>query len=109
AELIGYFDRLIDDRRRDPGDDFMSTLIEGAFDEGRMSRDELIANCIFVAGAGHVTTARILCNGANALLRDPTLRARLAADPSLPRPAVEEVCRWEPPVQITPRIMRSAM
>ena len=105
AELVCYFDRLIDERRGNGADDFMSTLVSLALDAGGMSRDELIANCIFVALGGHETTARLLCNAVHGLLRDPTQRLRLATDPTFGKPAVEELCRWEPTVQIAARTM----
>jgi hypothetical protein len=66
----------------------------------------LIANSIFLAAAGHETTARLICNAVHALLRDPSHRTWSSHEPVVDRASVEELCRWEPTVQVAPRMLR---
>ena len=103
AEARAYFRALVEQRRADPGDDLLSLLI-AVRDEGSMlSEDELLANCLLVLSAGHETVTNLIGNGALALLQHPEQQARLRADPGCIRSAVEELLRYEPPVQRVPR------
>ena len=86
------------DRRTRPGDpdkDVLTRLILGEADGGRLSEPELLQNCIFILNAGHETTTNLIGNALVALTEWPDERARLVADPSLMRPAVEEFLRFE--------------
>ncbi len=85
-------------------DDLLSALI-AAEDEGDvLSDDELVDNVTLLYLAGHETTVNLIGNGTNALLDHPDQLARLVADPSLDANAVEELLRWDSPVQFSRRI-----
>ena len=96
--------RLVRERRSDPGPDLLSAMI-AASDEGeRLSADELYANALFLMTAGHETATNLLSNAILTLLRHPDQLALLAQDMSLLNAAIEEVLRFEGPVQIAARI-----
>jgi cytochrome P450 len=106
-ELRAYFLGLIAKRRDDPRDDLISALI-AAEDQGHvLSEAELVSTCGLLLIAGHETTVNLVANGTLALLRHPGELARLRVDPALIRSAVEEVLRYDPPVQMTARIALS--
>ena len=91
-------------KRENPGDDLLSALI-AADDEGDMlSDDELIDQVMLLYIAGHETTVNLIGNGVLALLRNPSELERLRAEPGLIVNAVEELLRYDPPVQMTRRI-----
>ena len=95
---------LIERKRSDPGDDLLTALI-AAEDQGDMLTDEeLIAQVILIYIAGHETTVSLIGNGTLALLHHRDQLERLQADPSLDANAVEELLRYDPPVQMTRRI-----
>ncbi len=101
--LRGYLRELIAERRAHPADDLLSALI-AAEDQGQaLSEPELVSMCVLLLVAGHETTVNLIANGTLALLRHPEALARLAADPSLAGSAVEELLRYDSPVQFTSR------
>ena len=103
-EIRGYFDRLVNDRRRSLGDDLLSGLI-AAEDEGdRLTHDELLDTTVLLFGAGHETTVNLISGGVANLLLHPTEERRLRDDPRLIGAAVEELLRFGPPVQVSARI-----
>lgn len=106
GELIQYFVGLLEERRTHPSDDLLSALVAARSEGDRLSDQELIATTILLFVAGHETTSNLIGNGTLALLRHPDqaswLRAR-ADDAAAVRNAVEELLRYDPPVQITGR------
>ena len=94
-ELSSHLSRLIDERRRSPRDDIISGLT-GVRD---FSDDELISTCITLVLAGHGTTMNLIGNGMHALLRHPDQMQRLRRDPSLIITAIEEILRYDNPLQ----------
>src|SRR6266540_2480899 len=101
--LRGYLRELIAERRAHPANDLLSALI-AAEDQGQaLSEPELVSMCVLLLVAGHETTVNLIANGTLALLRHPEALARLAADPSLAGSAVEELLRYDSPVQFTSR------
>jgi pimeloyl-[acyl-carrier protein] synthase len=101
--LRGYLGALIAERRAHPAGDLLTALI-AAEDEGhKLSGAELVSMCVLLLVAGHETTVNLIANGMLALLRDPAARARLQADAALARSAVEELLRYDSPVQFTSR------
>jgi cytochrome P450 len=97
CEFVGYVNRAIDARRRDPGDDLLSRLIQ-AQGAGELSRTELVSSVFQLLLAGDETTVNLIGNGVLELLRHPDQLARLRARPELIDSAVEEVMRFNGPV-----------
>ncbi|MFJ8751913.1 cytochrome P450 [Streptomyces sp. NPDC102441] len=95
-----YLDQLIEAKRRAPGDDLMSALIQAHDDDGdRLSPDELVGMAFVLLVAGHETTVNLISNGVRALLDHPEQLALLRARPELIDGAVEEMLRYDGPVQ----------
>lgn len=97
--LGSYFDGLIHERRQAPGDDLVSALAALEENGDRLSHEELLGMCVLLLVAGHETTMNLLGNGLHALLAHEGERQRLGADPSLIESAVEEMLRYDAPVQ----------
>jgi cytochrome P450 len=102
--LSGYFRELIAERRAAPRDDMLSALIAAEEAGDKLNEDELLATCILLLVAGHETTVNLIGNGTLALLRHPDELRRLREDPGLIATAVEELLRFDGPVQRTARI-----
>ena len=102
-----YFNDLIPKRRENPGDDLLSLMIQ-AEDEGeKLTREELIASATLLLGAGFETTTNLIGNGTYALLKNRDQWELLVQDPGLAKGAVEELLRYDSPVQIaTPRVAK---
>jgi cytochrome P450 len=103
VNLEGYFLRLIAERRKRPGGDLLSLLIRGEA-EGRMSAEELSAQCQMLLVGGHLTLIDQLANAVHAFLRHPAQLQKLRVDPSLIGSAIEEVLRYDPPVSFVHRV-----
>jgi cytochrome P450 len=101
--LAGYFRELIAERRASPRSDLLSALIAAEEAGDRLSENELLATCILLLVAGHETTVNLIGNGTMALLRHPDQLRRLREDPGLIASAVEELLRYDGPVQRTAR------
>jgi cytochrome P450 len=99
-----YFLELIAERRRVPEDDLLSALVAAEDAGDRLTERELLSTCTLLLVAGHETTVNLIANGALALLRHPDELGRLRDDPSIARTAVEELLRFDPPVQLTARV-----
>ena len=98
-----YFRSLIAERRDAPRDDLLSALVAVEERGDTLTEEELLATLTLLLVAGHETTVNLIGNGTLALLRNPDQRRRLRDDPSLAKNAVEEVLRYDPPVQMTVR------
>ena len=103
VEFAAYFRDLANERRRAPREDLLSALVAVEAEGDRLTEDELIAMCILLLVAGHETTVNLIGNGTLALLRNPEQFARLHEDPSLIKSTVEELLRYDSPVQLTAR------
>src|SRR2546421_1610898 len=99
-----YFQQLFELRRRSPGDDLTTQLVQAEEDGSKLSNEELTANIILLFGAGHETTVNLIGNGLLALYRNPDQLALLKANPSLITNAVEEFLRYDSSVQLTGRV-----
>jgi cytochrome P450 len=100
-----YLQALVAERRRRPGDpdvDVLTRLIVG--DGEPLSDTELLHQCIFLLNAGHETTTNLIGNGVHALLAHRGEWERLAADSDLITTAVEELLRFESPLQLNNRL-----
>jgi len=102
--LAEYFRALIAERRAAPRGDMLSDLIAAEEAGDKLSEDELLATCILLLVAGHETTVNLIGNGTLALLRHPAQLRRLRENPGLIGSAVEELLRYDGPVQRTARI-----
>ncbi|ADP83072.1 cytochrome P450 [Pseudofrankia inefficax] len=102
VELGGYLGALADAGRRQPRDDLLSGLATDDGPDGRLTREEIMANAALLLIAGHETTVNLIANGMLTLLRHPEILARLRREPDLATRLVEELLRYEPPVQYLP-------
>ncbi len=104
ARLVDYFHALLRERERRPRDDLTSLMLRAEHEGERLTRDEVVANCILLLFAGHETTTNLLGNGLFHLLRHPAEAALLRADPPLLHGAVEELLRYDGPVPATVKV-----
>jgi cytochrome P450 len=102
--LTDYFRALIRQRRASPRNDLLSALIAAEEAGDKLSEDELLASSILLLVAGHETTVNLIGNGTLALLRHPDQLRRLRENPGLIVGAVEELLRYDGPVQRTARM-----
>lgn len=105
-EFSQYFFALADDRRANLGDDLLSALLRAEEAGDRLSTEELLSLFMLLFVAGHETTSNLIGNGTLALLRHPEQLAALRAEPELVVPAIDELLRYDSPVQLTARIAR---
>ncbi|WP_067484072.1 cytochrome P450 [Actinomadura hibisca] len=103
-ELVGIARELIAHKRAHPADDLFSALIAAEQDGDRLSDEELIAQLVLLYVAGHETTVNLISGGVLALLRHPDQLALLRERPDLAANAVEEMLRYDSPVQQSRRI-----
>ncbi len=102
-QLGQYLAGLIEEHRRAPGDDLLSALATDEAPEGRLSLIELISTAVLLLIAGHETTVNLITNGMLTLLRHPEALERLRDTPQAAAATVEELLRYEPPVQLLPQ------
>jgi cytochrome P450 len=105
-EFKEYLARLVDQRRRKPGDpesDVLTRLIQGEKSGERLSALELYHNCIFLLNAGHETTTNLIGNGLWLLLNYDSEMERLRNEPALLATAIEEMLRYDGPIQLNNR------
>src|SRR5262245_31747833 len=100
-----YFEELIERRRRAPRADLLSDLIAAEEAGDRLSTEELLATVLLLFLAGHETTVNLIGNGMLALLQRPEELRRLREDPALVGSAVEELLRYDSPVQRVSRLV----
>jgi cytochrome P450 len=99
-----YFHQLFELRRKQPGDDLITQLVQAEEDGQKLTNEELTANIILLFGAGHETTVNLIGNGLLALHRNPDQLALLKANPGLITNAIEEFLRYDSSVQMTGRV-----
>ncbi len=112
CEFLDYLRVLVADRRRHPRDahsDVLTRLIQGEIDGERLTEAELLHNCIFLLNAGHETTTNLIGNGLHALLTHRGELERLQAEPALVAAAVEELLRFESPLQLNNRVTTASI
>ncbi|MFD7443969.1 cytochrome P450 [Streptomyces sp. NPDC059909] len=102
TQLGMYLAGLIEERRKSPRDDMLSELATSQGPDGSMSTMELLSTAALLLIAGHETTVNLITNGMLTLLRNPDVLQRLRENPKLAVPVVEELLRFEPPVQLVP-------
>ena len=102
--LSAYFRERVVELRRQPRENLLSALAQAEEQGDRLTEDELFANCVLLMIAGHETTTNLIGNGILALLQNPGQREALTSNPDLIVSAVEELLRYDSPVQKMARI-----
>jgi cytochrome P450 len=105
-ELTEFFRKTVAERRRNKGTDLISLLIDIEEEGEVLTEEELYAQCIALLFAGHETTRNLIGNGMYTLLQHPQETAELRERPEMIRSAVEELLRYESPVQFTARVLK---
>jgi cytochrome P450 len=104
AQFVEYLRGLIAERRRRPGQDLISSLAAQTDQDGaRLTEDELVTTCTLLLNAGHEASVNVVGNGMTALLTHPGQHARLREDAELVGLAVEELIRYDSPLQLFER------
>jgi len=109
GSMIPYLIEIIDDRRRTPGDDVLSGLIAVEESGDRLSAAELISFVVLLYVAGHETTVNLIGNGVLALLRNPSELRRWQQSSDIAPQAIDELLRFDGPVQHTIRVAMAPM
>ncbi len=104
--LTDYFRKTVAERKRNKGDDLISLLIDIEEEGEVLTEEEVYAQCIALLFAGHETTRNLIGNGMYTLLQYPEPTAELRENPEMIRSAVEELLRYESPVQFTARVLK---
>ena len=106
AEMAAYFGRIAAERRTHGAEDLITDLVEADVDGERLREDELLGFCILLLIAGNETTTNLIGNMLNLLAARPELWRRVRENRSLVEPTIEEVLRYESPVQTQFRFVR---
>lgn len=106
-EAAGYFSQLLMERKKNPGEDLISQLMLAKEGDERLTVDELVANCLFLLIAGHETSLNMISNGTLAFLKNQDQLEMLKGDNALMKNAVDEVLRFDSPVQLLSRIVQN--
>ena len=104
GEVIAYLREHLEARRHAPREDLLTAMLAARERDQNLDDDEILATALLVMGAGHETTTNLIGNGVLALLRHPDQLARLQREPALLPAAVEEILRFDSPVQATSRV-----
>src|SRR5437879_12520426 len=102
--MTAYFRAAVQEHYEHPRDDVISALVTAEQDGDRLTEEEIVANCILVMVGGQETTTNLIGNGLLSLLRHPDQLEKLRADSSLIPSGVEELLRFESPIQHTARV-----
>lgn len=100
-QFLRYLRKFFALRRREPKDDLVTALIKAEEAGDKLNEDELLAMVFLLLIAGHETTVNLIGNGTLALLENPNEMRKLQSEPSLVKPAVEELLRYTAPVLMT--------
>jgi len=106
-ELVEYLAAAVKERRTHPKEDLLTALIRAEENGGHLSEDELYSTAVLLLIAGNETTTNLIGNGLYALLRHPEQHRRLWDHPSLLPQGIEEMLRFDSPVQLTTRISKT--
>ena len=104
--VTDFFRKIVADRRRHKGSDLVSLLIDIEEDGHVLTDEELYAQCVMLLFGGHETTRNLIGNGVYTLLKHPEEMADLRRNPEIIRTAVEELLRYESPVQYVSRVAK---
>jgi len=103
-DFAAYAAELLEERRRHPGNDLLTAMVEVTDGHERLSREELLSLVVTLYSAGHRTTRDLFCNGLLTLLRHPEQYAAIVGDSSLVPGAINEFLRFETPTQYVARV-----
>jgi pimeloyl-[acyl-carrier protein] synthase len=103
-QMTEYFRSVIRTQRTHPREGLIHSFMTAEVGGDRLSEDEIIANTIITMTGGQETTTNLIGNGVLSLLRNPDQLAKLRDNPSLLPSAVEELLRYESPIQHTARL-----
>ncbi len=104
--LTSFFREIVTERRRNKGEDLISLLIDIEQDGEVLTEEELYAQCVMLLFGGHETTRNLIGNGMYTLLKNPQGMTEIRENPKTIRTAVEELLRYESPVQFIARIAK---
>jgi pimeloyl-[acyl-carrier protein] synthase len=104
SEMNAYIYEKLEEQRTSPRDGLLHALMVAEVDGGRLTDEEIVANTIVTMTGGQETTTNLIGNGLLALLRNPQALARMRSEPAILDSAIEELLRYEPPIQHTARI-----
>ncbi|MDH4168557.1 MAG: cytochrome P450 [Acidimicrobiia bacterium] len=105
AELTAFVEPILAERRGDPADDLLSSMVTATKDDRRLDDEEILSTVRALFAAGAATSHHGLGNTLYALLTHPQVVDRLRDDPTAIPRAVEEMLRWEPPIGVLPRLV----
>ncbi|MGY1980259.1 cytochrome P450 [Nocardia gipuzkoensis] len=103
-ECMGYFARLVQQKKRNPTPDLLSALVAASADSDQLTEPEVIGMALLTLVAGMETSINLIGNGMLALLRNPGQLALLRDNPELIAPALDEMLRYDAPTQFTIRV-----
>jgi cytochrome P450 len=107
--MFDYVAQVVEDKRKDPGDEILTALIQAEEAGDRLDTEEIVAQVMILYVAGHETTANLIGNGVTHLFRFPDQLDMLRADPGLDANAVEEILRYDGPAHFTRRANREPL
>ena len=105
-KLVEYLEEVIEQKRQSPGQDLIGRLIAAEEEGDRLTSEEMYSTCVLLLVAGHETTTRLIGTGIYTLLKHRDQFEMLKRDPGLVANAIEEMLRYEPPVQLMPRFAK---
>ena len=103
--MSSYIEAIAEERQREPRDDLLSALVAAEEEGDRLTMEEVYSTVLLILVAGHETTTNLIGNGLLALLQNPDQLQLLRDDPALAQSAVEELLRYDSPVQATSRLV----
>ena len=106
-ELYGYFESIIEERRREPQNDMITALLNAEDEGDKLTHEELLGTLILLLVAGNETTRNLIGNGVRALLKNPDQLQRLRDNPDLLDSAINELLRYDSPVQLDGRLVHN--
>lgn len=103
-EFYAYFESIIEQRRSDPQDDMVTALLNAEDEGDKLTHEELLSTLVLLLVAGNETTRNLIGNGMRALLKNPDQLQRLRDNPQMLDSAIDELLRYDSPVQLDGRI-----
>lgn len=104
--MRSFLFELVNEKRRNPGDDVISQMVAAEAEGNRLTEQELVYTCVTIMGAGHETTTSLIGNGLYTILSHPEQWQKLRNDSALMGSAIEEMLRYESPVARQPRVIK---